>query len=341
MLRHVTLLRVALVGLACLGLAACAQSSGLDDFQRAIESHLPFGAPAGTPADPQTAAAIQLVITRTNVQQEQAIASRNPATMRDTSTDRYYQETVQGNRDLLASGVTSIKLDKLEWGPITVDGDNASATAYETWSTTLANGTTDQATERNVYALLLQNGAWKIDGDEHPDGPAASSSGAGGGQRPNATLTPSRGSPVPVSPDATPPPAGSAEAAIRDVIERGNHEQEQAIASRDSSVMQDTSTTTYYRQLAQENQAMLDSGVTGIRLVSTEWGQITVNGNTARATTFETWETKSADGTVQQNRDRNEYRLMQQNGAWKIQADDHPDSGPSIPFPLPRGGPTV
>jgi hypothetical protein len=105
--------------------------------------------------------------------------------------------------------------------------------------------------------------------------------------------------------------------------------------------MQDTSTTTYYRQLAQENQAMLDSGVTGIRLVSTEWGQITVNGNTARATTFETWETKSADGTVQQNRDRNEYRLMQQNGAWKIQADDHPDSGPSIPFPLPRGGPTV
>ena len=52
------------------------------------------------------------------------------------------------------------------------------------------------------------------------------------------------------------------------MIERGNSEQEQAIAARDSSVMRDTSAPAYYQELARSNQAMLDSGVTAIKLIT-------------------------------------------------------------------------
>ena len=85
----------------------------------------------------------------------------------------FYQEEVQNNQDLVAGGVTEVKLIKLEWGDITSDGATATATVYETWSTTFKDGTTEQARDRNVYTLVQDNGAWKVQADVHPDAPNA------------------------------------------------------------------------------------------------------------------------------------------------------------------------
>ncbi|TME30263.1 MAG: hypothetical protein E6I75_20865 [Chloroflexi bacterium] len=65
--------------------------------------------------------------------------------------------------------------------------------------------------------------------------------------------------------------------------------------------------------------------MTEVKLIKIEWGDIVVNGNTARATAWETWSTTFEDGTTEQSRDRHVYALVQQNGAWMVQADVHPD----------------
>ena len=75
--------------------------------------------------------------------------------------------------------MTSISLVKLAWGAIAVDasGTSATATTYETWRTNYSDGTNDQSQDRNDYSLVLDNGAWKIKTDTHPDanqpGPSA------------------------------------------------------------------------------------------------------------------------------------------------------------------------
>ena len=121
-------------------------------------------------------------------------------------------------------------------------------------------------------------------------------------------------------------PSDSAERAIQDVIERANSEQAQAIAARDPSVMADTATSAHYQELVGINRGLLGQGVTRIDLVRLEWGAIAVSGATASATVDETWTTTYADGTTELSRDRNVYSLVQENGAWKIQSDDHPDA---------------
>lgn len=121
-------------------------------------------------------------------------------------------------------------------------------------------------------------------------------------------------------------------AAIQQLIKRSNDEQVQAIAAKDSSIMADTVTSAHYQELARINQELVDSGVSGIRLVKIEWGDIHVSGSTATATTFETWQTTFVDGTSDQSRDRNDYRLVSDSsGAWKIEADDHPEVASSPP----------
>jgi peptidase A4-like protein len=114
-------------------------------------------------------------------------------------------------------------------------------------------------------------------------------------------------------------------AAIQQVIQQSNDEQVQAISAHDSSLMADTVTSDHFQELVRINQDLLDNGVTSIRLVRLEWGAIAVNGSSATATTYETWRTVFADGTTDQSRDRNDYTLVLDNGAWKIQADAHPD----------------
>jgi ketosteroid isomerase-like protein len=118
-------------------------------------------------------------------------------------------------------------------------------------------------------------------------------------------------------------------AAIQQVIQQANAEQVKAIATGDSSVMADTATADHLSELQQNNQDMANDGVTDIQLMRIEWGPISVTGNSASATTNETWSVHSNDGSTQVSRDTNVYSLVQDNGAWKIQSDDHPNNASS------------
>jgi biopolymer transport protein ExbD len=146
-------------------------------------------------ADEDAATAVQQVIQRSNDEQVQAIANRDPSLMADTLTADHYQELVQINQSLLDAGISSIKLVKLEWGAVAVDGSSATATTFETWTTTFRDGSTDQSRDRNDYSLVLDNGAWKIRTDAHPDEPQATGRPGPSGQTPPQTQ------PFPAIPD--------------------------------------------------------------------------------------------------------------------------------------------
>jgi hypothetical protein len=121
-------------------------------------------------ADQDPTTAVQQVIQHSNDEQVQAIAARDPSLMADSVTSDHYQDLVKINQDLLESGVTSIRLVKLDWGAVAIDGSSATATTYETWRTVFSDGTTDQSRDRNDYTLVLDNsGAWKIQTNTHPD----------------------------------------------------------------------------------------------------------------------------------------------------------------------------
>ncbi len=127
--------------------------------------------PAAT--DP-TQQAIQQVIQKGDNEQSQAFEQNDPTAMRDTSTSDFYQSQVSNNEDLRNNGVTDIKLQNIDWGGISVNGANATATAWETWTTTYSDGSTEQSQDRNVYTLVQQNGQWVISADDHPDDNIAS-----------------------------------------------------------------------------------------------------------------------------------------------------------------------
>ena len=130
-------------------------------------------AQATTATDP-TQQAIQQVIQKGDDEQSQAFESNNPSVMQDTSTSDFYQSQVSNNDDLRNNGVTDIKLVSIDWGDINVNGSQATATAFETWTTTYTDGTTEQSRDRNVYTLVQQNGQWLISADDHPDDNIAS-----------------------------------------------------------------------------------------------------------------------------------------------------------------------
>jgi Peptidase A4 family len=136
---------------------------------------------------------------------------------------------------------------------------------------------------------------------------------------------PAASQPATAGQTTAPQPASHETTAIQQLIQRANDEQAQAIANRDPSVMADTSTGDHYREMQQINQDLLDHDVTAIKLTKLEWGPVTVNGSTALATTYETWTTTYSDGTSETTRDTNQYSLVQDNGAWKIASDQHPD----------------
>jgi hypothetical protein len=129
-------------------------------------------------------------------------------------------------------------------------------------------------------------------------------------------------------------PGSDIVAAIQQVIQRANQEQEQALASNDPTLMRDTSTDAYYGQLVQDLQSLSASGVTAIHLADVKWGEIASQGpSTVQATTVETWDTTfGTSGSLQQS-DTNVYTLVLQGGEWKIQADQHPDIGTLQPPP--------
>src|SRR5437879_4578804 len=77
--------------------------------------------------------------------------------------------------------------------------------------------------------------------------------------------------------------------AIQDVIRKLDEAQAQAIATNDPNVMAPTATADFYRQQVAINQDLVNNGVTEVKLINLEWGQITVSDNTATATAYEPW----------------------------------------------------
>jgi hypothetical protein len=114
---------------------------------------------------------IQDVIQRGNLAEVESLTTGDLSPLADTAAGAYYQQLVRATQGLLDSGVSSIELVNLEWGPITVDGSKASATTIETWRTSYDSGPTEFARDRNVYSLVQDAaGQWKIVDDTHPDG---------------------------------------------------------------------------------------------------------------------------------------------------------------------------
>ncbi len=126
-------------------------------------------------------------------------------------------------------------------------------------------------------------------------------------------------------------------AAVKSVIQKGNSEEEKAFATKTASVMQDTSTTSYYNQLLQDIQQMTSSGITGVKLDKLTWGKILQqDASTVQATTTETWTATYQDGSSTKDTATNLYTVVLQNGNWKIQSDKQ-----TSPNQLPSGGQTA
>ena len=125
------------------------------------------------PAIAQSAAelAIQDTIQRGNDAQVQAVSARDSSVVSDAAIGTYAQQLVRANQGLIDSGVIVIELSNMEWGPIAISGNAATATTFETWRTSYADGPTEFSRDRNVYSLRLDDtGAWRIVGNDHPDG---------------------------------------------------------------------------------------------------------------------------------------------------------------------------
>ncbi len=192
------------------------------------------------------------------------------------------------------------------------------------------------------------SGLTSIGGSGSPSATSAPSSTATpstskSGTVPTASATPAPSTltskPTP-SAKASPTPAGSKTtkpndatvAAIKAVIEKANHEQEEAFAKGDPTLMKDTATAKHYKDMVQINSDLANGGVSAIKLIKIQWGQITLtNSTTARATTYETWQSTYKDGSTDQSRNQNVYTLVDQKGSWKIQTDDQPNSNPNLP----------
>jgi hypothetical protein len=120
-------------------------------------------------------------------------------------------------------------------------------------------------------------------------------------------------------------------AAIKDVIQRANDAQVQAFAKNDPTLMRATATDSYYQELLQTNRDLASGGVTAIQLANISWGDVTVSGTTAQATTTETWRSTYSDGSVDESTDRNDYTLVRSGGAWRISDDVQPSTRVIVP----------
>ena len=105
--------------------------------------------------------------------------------------------------------------------------------------------------------------------------------------------------------------SANAEAAVQDVIQRGNAAQAQALATsrpdRSWQIPPPTRTTASWFGPIRACSIRESSR---IELVNLEWGPIAVGGATATATTFETWRTSYSEGPTDFSRDRNVYSLV-------------------------------
>src|SRR5712692_11928088 len=76
---------------------------------------------------------------------------------------------------------------------------------------------------------------------------------------------------------------------IKALIEKSNHQQEDAFAARDPSIMQDSFTAQGFAYMVRQNDMLEQEGAIGIRLKEIEWLDVRVKtATTAEATTVET-----------------------------------------------------
>jgi hypothetical protein len=118
--------------------------------------------------------------------------------------------------------------------------------------------------------------------------------------------------------------ADASRQAVKDVIQRSNEAQATAVNTGDATAMRANVTAGYYAELLRINRDLTASGVTKIELLSTDWGDISVDGKSAKATTLETWRSTYQDGSSDEQTARNDYTLVLEGGAWKVDADEQP-----------------
>jgi hypothetical protein len=129
----------------------------------------PLGAPIWSQADPEVVA-VQTVIQQAHQEQTQALATGDTSLMNDTATGSYLRQVVQVIEFLTSDGVKSIALTQLTWGPISVNGDTATAASTETWHAMFNDGTGADSVATNVYTLVQQGGSWLIEADRRVAG---------------------------------------------------------------------------------------------------------------------------------------------------------------------------
>ena len=183
-------MRKLLIGLAIV-LASCGSQV---DLGRVITQLQPpaLATPAAVTSETSTDA-VKQVIEAANQAQQKAFATGDASLMRDNATASYYEELTQINTELAQGGVIGFTLVRIEWGDVTINGTTAAATAFETWRTTYSDGSQDQRTDRNDYALVLDSGAWKITADVQPSAQSVTpGSGTAPAQPDTSSTTPAR-----------------------------------------------------------------------------------------------------------------------------------------------------
>ena len=128
---------------------------------------------------------------------------------------------------------------------------------------------------------------------------------------------------------------------IQQVIKQSNDEQVQAIATRNLSLVTDTTTSDHFQDIANSLQDLLNHQVTGISILQLDFGPVTVSsdGSSATATTFESWRINSTAGSIDYDPVRNDYTLVLDNGTWKIKSVQQ-DATPA-PTPVPTATPVA
>lgn len=130
----------------------------------------PTAIASGAGSESPEVSAIKSVIQKANEEEVQAFATNDSSAMSDTATDSYNQQMVQSYNNMVSSGITAVQLLNISWGEITLqDASTAQANTSETWETTFSDGGTLRETDANIYTLVLQNGSWKVQNDQHPD----------------------------------------------------------------------------------------------------------------------------------------------------------------------------
>jgi hypothetical protein len=150
--------------------------------------------------------------------------------------------------------------------------------------------------------------------------------GIGGAKAITPQLFPGNGSPASTTTSSSSGAAAdpATMAAIEDVLRQANQAQAVAFAKHDPTPMRATSTDNHYDEMVQINSDLATGGVAKIELLDIQFGDISVNGTTATATTTETWRSTYTDGSVDQSTDENDYVLLFQNDSWKIESNTQP-----------------